>query len=344
MSEVQNELSQDGNKKKEIFTYKAPWTVYTMAWRRRPEGRFQIALGSFIEEYANQFQIVSLERDESTGDGVFKKLGQFDHPYPSTKALWAPANANLGTAKADLLATSGDYLRIWNVDDDCQITMKGVLNNNKHAEYCAPITSFDWNEADPSLIGSCSIDTTCTIWDVQAMTPKTQLIAHDKEVYDIAFACVKDIFGTVGADGSLRMFDLRSLEHSTILYETPDLSPLLKLVWNKQDPNYIATIQAESNKTIILDIRMSTYPVAELHGHTGSVNAIAWAPHSASHIVTCGDDRQALIWDVSTKHVVLEDPILAFLADGEINSLQWDASHEDWVAICIQDNVQILKV
>jgi hypothetical protein len=43
----------------------------------------------------------------------------------------------------------------------------------------------------------------------QVMQPKTQLIAHDKEVYDIAFACGKDIFGTVGADGSLRMFDLR---------------------------------------------------------------------------------------------------------------------------------------
>lgn len=41
------------------------------------------------------------------------------------------------------------------------------------------------------------------------MTPKTQLIAHDKEVYDIAFACGKDIFATVGADGSLRVFDLR---------------------------------------------------------------------------------------------------------------------------------------
>lgn len=43
------------------------------------------------------------------------------------------------------------------------------------------------------------------------MTPKTQLIAHDKEVYDIAFATGKDIFGTVGNDGSLRMFDLRCL-------------------------------------------------------------------------------------------------------------------------------------
>ena len=46
-----------------------------------------------------------------------------------------------------------------------------------------------------------------------------RLIAHDKDVYDIAFACGKDVFSTAGGDGSVRMFDLRSLEHSTILYE-----------------------------------------------------------------------------------------------------------------------------
>lgn len=28
------------------------------------------------------------------------------------------------------------------------------------------------------------------------------------------------------------------------------------------------------------------------------VNSVAWAPHSACHICTCGDDRQALIWDL----------------------------------------------
>ena len=43
----------------------------------------------------------------------------------------------------------------------------------------------------------------------QTKTTKTQLIAHDKEVYDIAFAKGKDVFATVGADGSVRMFDLR---------------------------------------------------------------------------------------------------------------------------------------
>lgn len=59
----------------------------------------------------------------------------------------------------------------------------------------------------------------------------------------------------MGADGSVRMFDLRSLEHSTIIYETHDLTPLMRLSWNKQDPNYLATILTDCAKTVILDIR-----------------------------------------------------------------------------------------
>jgi WD repeat-containing protein 68 len=52
------------------------------------------------------------------------------------------------------------------------------------------------------------------------LTAKTQLIAHDKEVYDVRFCANSvDVFVSCGADGSVRMFDLRSLEHSTIIYE-----------------------------------------------------------------------------------------------------------------------------
>lgn len=136
----------------------------------------------------------------------------------------------------------------------------------------------------------------------------------------------------------------RSLEHSTILYESKDLAPLLRLSWNKQDPNYLATIHTDSHKAIILDIRVPGVPVAELVHHYGALNGIVWAPHSPNHICTIADDRQALIWDISTKSLVIEDPILAFAAEGEINQLQWDASHEDWVAICFQQCVQVLKV
>ena len=147
---------------------------------------------------------------------------------------------------------------------------------------------------------TCSIDTTCTLWDLQTQVAKTQLIAHDKEVYDVAFAKGTDVFASVGADGSVRMFDQRELEHSTIIYETlpktfagsnnsGDYSPLLRLSWNKQDPNYIATFQVDSASVIILDIRVPAVPVAELNGHLGPINAIGWAPHSSGHLCSAGE-------------------------------------------------------
>lgn len=93
----------------------------------------------------------------------------------------------------------------------------------------------------------------------------------------------------------------------------------------------------------------------ELVGHQGNVNGVSWAPHSAHHIATCGDDHQALIWDVSNgvgasnRHPVttnvVENPVLAYSSPkGEINNMQWCSSHEDWISIAFDKNVQILRV
>lgn len=141
------------------------------------------------------------------------------------------------------------------------------------------------------------------------------------------------------------MFDLRSLEHSTILYESPNFIPLLRLEWNKQDPNYLATFMVDSQRTIILDIRLPSIPIAELGGHSGYVNSVAWAPHSPCHVCTAGEDSQALIWDLSSMpKQPIDDPILAYNAEGEINNLQWSSSMPDWVSISFYDKLQILRV
>lgn len=82
------------------------------------------------------------------------------------------------------------------------------------------MTALDWNTIQTNLIITSSIDTTCTIWDVTRLNAKTQLIAHDREVYDVRFCANSvNLFVSCGADGSVRMFDLRSLDHSTIIYE-----------------------------------------------------------------------------------------------------------------------------
>lgn len=195
------------------------------------------------------------------------------------------------------------------------------------------------------MVATSSIDTTVTIWDLEKSRAKTQLIAHDKEVYDVCFALKsKDLFASVGADGSVRMFDLRNLEHSSIIYESDNNSPLLRLVWNKQDPNYLATLQMDGNQTFIIDIRQPSKPVSTLNNHQACVNALAWAPHSSCHICTAGDDKQTLIWDLQKMPAPIEDPILAYQAGGEVNNMQWSSAQAEWVAITFNRNLEILRV
>ncbi|CAN8265042.1 unnamed protein product [Cochlearia groenlandica] len=191
------------------------------------------------------------------------------------------------SSSGDLLASSGDFLRLWEVNEDSStVEPISVINNSKSSEFSAPLTSFDRNDIEPKRIGTCSFDTTCTIWDIEKSFVETQLIAHDKEDNDIAWGEAR-IFASVSADGSVRIFDLRNKEHSTIIYESPEPdTPLLRLAWNKQDLRYMATILMDSNKVMILDITM---PVAELERHQASVNAIAWAPQSCKHICSGGE-------------------------------------------------------
>jgi len=172
----------------------------------------------------------------------------------------------------------------------------------------APLTSFSWNEKSPNLIVTASIDTTCTVWNIDVSSAMTQLIAHDREVYDVAWhPGSTDIFVSVGADGSLRAFDLRSLEHSTILYETPapknvpppssnpsasarpPTSPLLRIAFNPSDPNYMSTFHMDGSDVQILDMRSPGQPVMELRAHHGPVNAMGWGSSESPLLATAGN-------------------------------------------------------
>ncbi|KAF8413412.1 hypothetical protein HHK36_001394 [Tetracentron sinense] len=341
---MENSTQESFRRSESFFTYDSPYPLYAMAFSSSPDRttHHRIAVGSFIEEYNNKVDIISFD-DETLTFKTDPNLS-FEHPYPPTKLMFHPNTRNSLGKSSNLLASSGDYLRLWEIREN-SIDSISVLNNSKTSEFCAPLTSFDWNEVQPQRIGTSSIDTTCTIWDVERGVVETQLIAHDKEVYDIAWG-EAGVFASVSADGSVRIFDLRDKEHSTIIYESPQPdTPLLRLAWNKQDLRYMATILMDSNKVVILDIRSPTMPVAELDRHRASVNAIAWAPQSCRHICSAGDDTQALIWDLPTVAGPNGiDPILAYSAGSEINQLQWSAVQPDWIAIAFATKMQLLKV
>lgn len=108
----------------------------------------------------------------------------------------------------------------------------------------------------------------------------------------------QDVFVSVGFDGSLRAFDLRSLEHSTILYESPASRPLARIGFSPVAQHYLATFGLDDGAAIVLDMRSPGAPVAEVRGHGAgtSLSGIGWGMGSRAGqsggggwLATCGE-------------------------------------------------------
>ncbi|KAF2307658.1 hypothetical protein GH714_030655 [Hevea brasiliensis] len=302
--------SPSENKRVGVYTYMAQWPIYALAWSVRHDKKHRLAIGSFLEDYSNKVELVQFNLhtcDFSTDNRLI-----FDHPYAPTNIMFFPSE---DSANPDIVATSGDYLRLWQIYDD-RIELKSLFNGNKSSEFNSAITSFDWADFDVRRVATSSVDT------------------------------------TFSGDGSVRVFDLRDKERSTIIYENPiQECPLLRLEWNKCDPRFVATVGMDSNKVVVLDIRFPTTPLMELCKHKASVNAISWASVSGRQICSAGDDSRALIWEVVDSGHRSEngfggdmDPDMWYGSTAEINNVRWSPVHLDWIAVAFLNKLQLLKV
>ena len=189
------------------------------------------------------------------------------------------------------------------------------------------------------------------------------MIAHDKQVYDFTFSTTPEIFASVGGDGSVRLFDLRNLEHSTILYETADTTPLLRVAWNALDPHFLLTFGSASNRLTLLDTRLPSIPVAELVGPTGLLNDLTWAPHSAAHCAATSDDGRVYVWnllaDSSTQTTTPQLggtsttlnansctvlPHFSYSIGEPVQQMCWPVSHPDWMAVSAGKSIQWIRI
>ena len=166
-------------------------------------------------------------------------------------------------------------------------------------------------------------------------------------MFDAAFSPKSaETFVSVGADGSLRLFDIRSLDHSTIIYETPDARPLLKVAWKPIDTNYLATFGADSQTAVIMDIRMPSIPAAELTNHDSGLLTMRWSPTSSSHLLT-GDEDQLKLWNLqaspSQPQLVLPTARITG-GSSAIHQLVWPKSSPDWLAASTSDCVYTFQL
>ncbi|CAH0477786.1 unnamed protein product [Peronospora belbahrii] len=327
-----------------FITYPTRDRLYGLCWR--PDvSSMRIAASTFIPgEYANKIEIFHPTANQKE---VVSAL-EIDHPYPPTKIMWSPAS--LG-AHVELLATTADFLRLWTItDSSIELHSRFMEKKNKN-DVCAPLTSFDWNELEPNVIGTSSTGKTCTIWDINQPTlPMHQITAHDTDVYDTAFSSSDPKkFASVGGEGSLRLFDLRSLESSTIVYVSPDKTPLLRLAWNKRDDRFIATFADDSTKISVIDLRRPIFPMVVLDQHKAGVNSMSWSPHSRYDLCSAGEDNAAIVYDICAQMMRSGDDVEGICytllkSDEPINQIRWSPTEPNCIALCDEKALHVIRM
>ena len=105
----------------------------------RPRSAFRLGIASLTSDYRNRLAIVGLQDERVlVEDDVdyadypdFVTLVEAQHGYPATRLQWQPATANSFAwsqkiGMAELLATTGDALRVWEYASDGAAAGGGV--------------------------------------------------------------------------------------------------------------------------------------------------------------------------------------------------------------------------
>ena len=133
------------------------------------------AISSLTESINNLLEVVELDFEGHKVTPVDKCM----ITYPASKIMWSPFK-NQGQDK-QMIAVASDKLRLYDFCPEEGLTLRKELVNTLLKEFSAPLTSFDWSEQN-NYICCSSIDTTCTLFDINRETFFKQLITHDKEV------------------------------------------------------------------------------------------------------------------------------------------------------------------
>ena len=316
---------------KNIYDYETDKNLYGIAFQNGNCPR--MAISSLEKSLNNKIEILELIEND------LAKVHELQLEYPCTKLLWNP-NRNTNS----ILAASSDCIKLYNYSEEDHSLKSYQTLFNKKSKYCGVLTSFDWNTVNDSLLGTASVDTTCTIWDLNKVSIKTQLIAHDKEVFDIQFGNDENTFISGGADGSVRLFDLRALNHSTIIYETKGSTPINKLALNLKNPNLIAALSLDKKFIYIFDSRANAnVSMDELSLHKEAVTGIVWAPDNPSQLCSVSEDNSVIISNIYNDDQMSQNTNVSYTAPSPINNVDWCKTFPEWIGITFQKRVQLLR-
>lgn len=159
------------------MSHSTEYEIYSIHISKKADGPNNLlgAISSLSESTDNKLEVVDIDFDKSQ----IQRKDIISMKYPASKIMFSPV-VSYGQDK-QLIAVTSDKLRLFNYSKQKGLETRKELKNTLLKDLSAPLTSFDWSE-QKNYICCSSIDTTCSIFDINTEKFYKQLIAHDKEV------------------------------------------------------------------------------------------------------------------------------------------------------------------
>lgn len=218
---------------------------------------------------------------------IMTDSAKLPHYFPPTQVRWLNTAASKG-----IVATSSDYIRIWDVDGKLQ----KLFHHDNPRDVCTPITSI---AAGKERLASCDVYGILTLWDVEY---GKQLHSYDLEqpLCDVAFG-PQDSVAAVNNLGACYVIDLRHQDNVGVLNPYQRTVGPARIAWSDQRDLFAVAWQGQpSNITLYNGKHGQQEPqkpqMLRTLGAPSTVADLEWSPAWPELLCCCKEDGAVELW------------------------------------------------
>ena len=131
------------------------------------ENVINLAVSSLNMNSNNNISILSFNQEDkeeednniNTNNNAITLKSKVECRFPVSSILFSPHIEN-----KNLLVSTSDLLYLYSYDNET-ISLKAAFTKRRK-DYCGPLTACDWSHVNNSIVGVSSVDSTCSLWDL----------------------------------------------------------------------------------------------------------------------------------------------------------------------------------
>jgi len=167
-----------------------------------------------------------------------------------------------------------------------------VLNHHTENGY-----GISWNRFVKGHLLTSSDDKTVALWDISKPdAPQHVLKNHIDIVNDVQWHNRDgNLFGSVGEDKTIQLYDTRSLQAPTASIQRH--AAVNTIAFSNHSSNLFA-VGLDDSTIELFDMRNPQQKLHTIMGHSESITSLEWDPHNDGIIASGSQDRRVILWDI----------------------------------------------